>query len=207
VQAGYLVAAVATTVGLLVLSGERQDVLVAELRTQAAVDSLTGLVTRRVLDEAASSALSGAASEQGTGLILLDIDHFKRINDEHGHLAGDEVLVQVSKVLMDTSRASDTVSRMGGDEIAVLLAGCSVEGLRRRAEQILLDMRAGDFTADTGVPLSITVSIGIAHLPTHGSNLRALYGAADTSLYVAKRCGRDQVGPMPDAVLPVSSAA
>ena len=125
VQAGYVVAAVATTVALLVLSGERQDALVAELRTQAAVDSLTGLVTRRVLDEAASSALSGAASEKGTGLILLDIDNFKRVNDEHGHLAGDEVLVQVSQLLLQSSRDADTISRMGGDEIAVLLAGCS----------------------------------------------------------------------------------
>jgi diguanylate cyclase (GGDEF)-like protein len=207
VQGGYLVAAVATTVALLVMSGERQDALVAELRTQAAVDSLTGLVTRRVLDEAASSALSGAASEQGTGLLLLDIDHFKRINDEHGHPAGDEVLVQVSKLLLQNSRASDTVSRMGGDEIAVLLAGCSVEALQQRAEQILLEMRGCPFTTEAGASLSLTVSIGIAHLPTHGSNLRSLYGAADTSLYIAKRAGRDQVGPMPDTVRPVRSAA
>ena len=207
VQAGYVVAAVATTVALLVLSGERQDALVAELRTQAAVDSLTGLVTRRVLDEAASSALSGAASEKGTGLILLDIDNFKRVNDEHGHLAGDEVLVQVSQLLLQSSRDADTISRMGGDEIAVLLAGCSVDVLRQRAEQIVLAMRECPFTTEAGATLSITVSVGLAHLPTHGSNLRSLYGAADTSLYVAKRCGRDQVGPMPDAVLPVRSAA
>jgi diguanylate cyclase (GGDEF)-like protein len=207
VEAGYLIAAIATTVALLVVSGERQDALVTELRTQAAIDSLTGLVTRRVLDEAASSALSGAASEQGTGLILLDIDHFKRINDEHGHLAGDEVLVQVSRLLLNGSRAADTVSRMGGDEIAVLLAGCSVDGLRSRAEQIVDNVRACEFTSDAGVRLPITVSTGIAHLPTHGANLRALYAAADASLYDAKRCGRDRVGPMPDAVLPVRSAA
>jgi diguanylate cyclase (GGDEF)-like protein len=115
--------------------------------------------------------------------------------------------VQVSRLLLTGSRASDTVSRMGGDEIAVLLAGCSVNGLRSRAEQILNNVRACEFTSDTGVRLAITISMGIAHLPTHGANLRALYGAADTSLYVAKRCGRDQVGPMPDAVLPMRPAA
>jgi diguanylate cyclase (GGDEF)-like protein len=202
VQSSYLLAALVTTVALLVVSGERQDELVAELRKQAAVDSLTGLVTRRVLDEAASSALSGAASEQGTGLILLDIDHFKRVNDEYGHLAGDAVLVQVSRLLLSTTRAGDTVSRMGGDEIAVLLAGCSVSGLRQRAETIRRNIATHSFETDDGHLLTLSVSIGIAHLPTHGANLRALYGAADTSLYGAKRNGRDQVGPMPDAVLP-----
>ncbi len=207
VQAGYLVAAIVTTMALMILSGERQDALVAELRTLAAVDSLTGLVTRRVFDEAASSALSGAASAQGTGLVLIDIDHFKHVNDAYGHIAGDEVLIQLSQVLLDGTRDGDTVSRMGGDEIAVLLTGCSVDTLRQRADQILDAVRSHDFTADSGLTVPLTVSIGIAHLPTHGANLRALYGAADTSLYVAKGCGRDQVGPMPDAVLPVRTAA
>src|SRR5699024_3834401 len=122
----YFAAAVVTSMTLLVLSGERQDRLVAQLQRQAAIDSLTGLVTRRVLDNAAAAALSGAASELGTGLILIDIDRFKQINDECGHPGGDEVLVQMSQLLMLGVRPDDTVSRMGGDEIAVLLAGCAV---------------------------------------------------------------------------------
>ncbi len=207
VQAGYLIAAILTTIALLILSGERQDALVAELRTLAAIDSLTGLVTRRVFNEAASSALSGAASEQGTGLVLIDIDHFKQVNDVYGHLAGDEVLVQMSQLLLAGTRGGDTVSRMGGDEIAVLMTGCGVDVLRRRAEQIIADVRAHAFVTEAGATIPVTVSVGIAHLPTHGASLRGLYGAADTSLYVAKGCGRDQVGPMPDAVLPIRPAA
>ena len=207
VQGSYLVAAIMTTMALLVLSGERQDALVAELRALAAIDSLTGLVTRRVFNEAASSALSGAASAKGTGLILIDIDHFKKVNDDYGHLAGDEVLVQLSELLLEGTRGGDTVSRMGGDEIAVLITGCSVDTVRHRADQILSDVRAHVFGTDAGVVVPVTVSMGVAHLPTHGSNLRSLYGAADTSLYLAKGCGRDQVGPMPDAVLPIRPAA
>lgn len=198
-QSTYLAAAIITSMCLLVLSGERQDRLVAQLRRQAAVDSLTGLVTRRVLDNAATAALSGAASELGTGLILLDVDHFKQVNDEHGHPAGDEVLVQLSKLLMLGVRPADTVSRMGGDEIAILLSGCSVEGVVDRAEQILWEIRAHTFEVAAEVTLSLSASIGVAHLPTHGADLRSLYSAADASLYAAKRGGRNQIGPVPTA--------
>lgn len=199
VQCGYLAAAIATSMALLVVSGEQQDALVGQLRHQAAIDSLTGLFTRRVLDSAAASALSGAASELGTGLILLDIDRFKHVNDEYGHPAGDEVLVQLAGLLMQGVRPSDTVSRLGGDEIAVLLAGCSVDAVVRRAEEILWDVRAHPFVISSGGTLSMSVSIGVAHLPTHGVDLRSLYSAADSSLYAAKRGGRDQIGPMPEA--------
>lgn len=207
VQGSYLISAIVATTAVLIASGERQDALVAELRRQAAADPLTGLVTRRVFDEAAASALSGAGCAQGTGLILLDIDHFKRVNDEHGHPAGDAVLVQVSELLQRGTRDSDTISRLGGDEIAILLAGCSIDTLRRRADDIVREVRAHSFVVDGIDPFRLSVSIGLAHLPTHGSNLRALYGAADASLYLAKGAGRDQVGPLPDAFLPFRPAA
>jgi diguanylate cyclase (GGDEF)-like protein len=198
-QSTYLTAAIITSMALLVLSGERQDALVAQLQHQAAIDSLTGLFTRRVLDNAAASALSGGASELGTGLILLDIDNFKQVNDEYGHPAGDEVLVRLARLLMLGVRPSDTVSRMGGDEVAVLLAGCSVDAVMHRAEEILWEIRAHSFEIEPELVLSVSVSIGVAHLPTHGADLRSLYSAADASLYAAKRGGRDRIGPMPDA--------
>lgn len=207
VQGCYLVSAIVAATSVLIVAGERQDALVAELRRQAAVDPLTGLVTRRVFDEAAAAALSRAGCEYGTGLILLDIDHFKQVNDEYGHPAGDSVLVQVSRLLQRETRDGDTVSRMGGDEIAILLAGCSVDTLHRRAEQIVREVRGHSFVIDGSEPFHLSVSVGLAHLPTHGSNLRALYGAADASLYVAKRAGRDQVGPLPDTFLPLRPAA
>ena len=81
---------------LLIRSGEQQDELVARLERLAAVDTLTGLATRRVLDEAAKTAMSSADSHEGTSLILLDVDEFKSINDRYGHPGGDEVLVQLA---------------------------------------------------------------------------------------------------------------
>jgi diguanylate cyclase (GGDEF)-like protein len=197
VQSGYLSAAIIASVYLLVVSGERQDALFAQLARQAAVDSLTGLVTRRVLDNAAVSALGGAASELGTGLILIDVDRFKEVNDEYGHPAGDEVLVQLAQLLMLDVRPSDTVSRMGGDEIAILLAGCSVDVVLARAEQFMWEVRAHPFQIASGVQVPVSISIGVAHLPTHGNDLRSLYSAADTSLYAAKRGGRNRIGPLP----------
>ncbi len=203
VEGGYLAAAVITTVALLVRAGERQEELVGQLQRQAAIDPLTGLVTRRVLDNAAHSALTGAASERGTALILIDVDRFKAVNDEYGHPAGDEVLIQLGRLLMLGTRPSDTVSRMGGDEIALLLAGCSAQDAVKRAEQILWNVRAHPFTVSPEVDVAVSVSVGLAHVPTHASDLRSLYAAADASLYAAKRAGRDRVG---DTVTPPPAA-
>jgi diguanylate cyclase (GGDEF)-like protein len=203
VDTSFVGAALATSAALLVLYGERTDDLIAQLERQAAVDPLTGLLTRRVLDRAATSALTSAGSDVGTALLLIDIDHFKRINDVHGHPAGDAVLQQAARILNRINRSTDIISRMGGDEIAVLLPGCSVEAAVGRATDILQAVRAHAFDVAgcsmAGEPeisksLTLSVSIGLAHLPTHARDLRALYAAADTSLYEAKRNGRDQVG-------------
>ena len=188
-----MAAALVTTSVILIRAGERQAALVAKLERQAAIDPLTGLVTRRVLDEAAQSAMSGAASEEGTSLILLDVDEFKSINDRYGHPAGDQILVQLANLLVHSSRAGDVVSRMGGDEIALLLPGCSADALRRRAEQIVWDVRAHAFMAEDE-PVAVSVSVGLAHAPTHAVDLRTLYVAADAALYKAKQAGRNQVG-------------
>jgi diguanylate cyclase (GGDEF)-like protein len=194
VESSYLICALVATAVLLLLAGERQAELIEQLRRQAAIDPLTGLVTRRVLDTAAHSALTGAATGTGTALILIDVDNFKTVNDRHGHPAGDEVLVQLGTLLVASSGPNDTVSRMGGDEVAVLMAGCSLTAAVCRADQILWDVRAHDFVLDDGTRLSVSVSIGLAHAPTHADDLRSLYAAADTSLYAAKRGGRNQVG-------------
>ncbi|RIJ76887.1 GGDEF domain-containing protein [Nakamurella silvestris] len=186
-------ALVAVTV-LLVRSGERQERLMAELRRMAAIDPLTGLVTRRVLDEAARSAMSGASRDGGTVLILIDVDHFKNINDGHGHLVGDDALKHVAAVLNSCSRPDDVVCRMGGDEVAVLLPGCSPEVGMQRAEQIVATLRRTPMPLPDGGSLTITASVGIAHVPTDGADLQTLYAAADTCLYNAKSRGRDRVG-------------
>jgi diguanylate cyclase (GGDEF)-like protein len=194
VDAGYVTAALVTTAVLLSTATERQARLVARLEEMAAIDPLTGLVTRRVLDEAASSALSGANSDEGTALILLDVDNFKTINDEHGHPAGDTVLVELADLIVRRARGSDVVCRLGGDEIAVLLPACSREVASRRAEEVVSDVRRHAFTVDgLGRTLSVSVSLGLAHAPSDAYDLRTLYGAADAALYEAKRSGRGRL--------------
>jgi diguanylate cyclase (GGDEF)-like protein len=203
----FVAAALGTTGWLLLHAGERNDRLIDKLERQAAVDPLTGLMTRRVLDTAVSSALSGAGDTGGTALLLMDVDKFKTINDVHGHPAGDAVLQQLATILMRCSRRGDLVSRLGGDEIAVLLTGCPKEAAVRRAERILDAVRAHPFDieavsmagSDEPRVLSVSLSIGVAHLPMQARDLRELYATADAALYEAKRGGRNQVAA-PDAV-------
>jgi diguanylate cyclase (GGDEF)-like protein len=192
-DAGYVAAVLVTTAVLLTRASERQVELVASLERQAAIDPLTGLVTRRVLDEAATSALTGAASDEGTSLVLLDVDAFKSVNDRYGHPGGDQVLVQLAELLGSRSRRGDVVCRMGGDEIALLLPGCAAESAQRRAEQILADVRAHAFTVSEAQTVRISVSVGVAHAPTRAADLRTLYAGADAALYEAKQAGRDRV--------------
>lgn len=193
VDAGYVAAALATTSVLLTLSSERQARLVARLEQLAAVDPLTGLLTRRVFDKAATSALSGAGTDNGTSLILLDIDNFKSINDQYGHPCGDEVLVQLAELLLGRTRPGDVVCRLGGDEVAMLLPGCGREAAMRRAEEVLHDVRVHGFELSAAGVARVSVSMGLAHAPSHATNLRGLYGAADAALYEAKQAGRDRV--------------
>jgi diguanylate cyclase (GGDEF)-like protein len=192
-EIGYVGAAVVTVAVLLIRAGERQEQLVAKLVQQAAIDPLTGLVTRRVLDEAAQSAMTGAALRNGTALLLLDVDNFKQINDRYGHPAGDDVLIQLARLLTASSRADDVVSRMGGDEIAVLLPGCGADAVFDRAERLIWEVRAHEFRVDDSTTVTVSVSVGLAHAPTHAENLRTLYAAADMALYAAKRAGRNRV--------------
>jgi diguanylate cyclase (GGDEF)-like protein len=191
VDSGYVAAALATTAVLLTISSERQARLVARLEQMAAVDPLTGLVTRRVLDQAATSALSGANSDEGTSLILLDVDNFKTINDRYGHPAGDAILVQLADLIIRGTRREDVVCRLGGDEVAVLLPACSRDVALNRAEELLADVRGHAFSVDGHHdPLSVSVSLGLAHAPSDADELRSLYAAADAALYQAKRSGR-----------------
>jgi diguanylate cyclase (GGDEF)-like protein len=192
VSGGYVSAVMITTAGLLVLAGERQQLLVEKLRQAAAVDSLTGLVTRRVLDQAAQSAISGAAHHQGTALMLIDIDNFKQINDQFGHPGGDEVLVQLSQLITKASRPTDVISRLGGDEIALLLVGINADTTHERADALLHRVRAHTFRIDDAHSTHLTVSVGIAHAPSQADDYRGLYLAADQALYRAKRLGRNQ---------------
>lgn len=190
-DAGFVAISLVTISVVLTLSSERQARLMTQLAEMAAADPLTGLVTRRVLDQAADSALSGAHSDEGTCLVLIDVDDFKSVNDKYGHPAGDEILVQVASAILCRTRREDVVCRLGGDEVAILLPGCSREVGRRRAEDLLTALRAHRYVIDSsGTKLSVTVSMGLAHAPSDARDLRSLYAAADAALYQAKRSGR-----------------
>jgi diguanylate cyclase (GGDEF)-like protein len=179
---------------MLVRAGEVQDQLVALLHQQATVDSLTGLVNRRVLDEALSAALLTSPAPRGTALVLVDVDSFKSINDQHGHPVGDDALAHIAEVLRTVVRAGDAVlSRMGGDELAVLLPDCPADVAVRRATEVLDAVRGTPLVLIDGTLLTISVSLGVAHAPSHATGLEELYAAADAALYAAKRGGRGRV--------------
>jgi diguanylate cyclase (GGDEF)-like protein len=179
---------------LLVNAGLRQERLIEKLERQAAVDPLTGLVTRRVLDDAAKSALLGTASGEGIALILLDVDRFKTINDTYGHPIGDDALAHVGDVLRKFTRPDAVISRLGGDELAVLLPGCSESVAVERAEQLVRVIREHPLVLGDGSEVAISFSAGVSHAPRYANDLRTLYTSADGALYNAKRAGRDRVG-------------
>jgi diguanylate cyclase (GGDEF)-like protein len=150
-------------------------------------DPLTGLGNRRAFDEAVTEELARARRMSAPlGLVMLDVDHFKRFNDQHGHLAGDDVLVAVARVLGEVARAEDRACRVGGEEFAVLLPGADEAAATAVAERI----RAGVAASPAAEP--ITVSLGVA--ATRGEHdPGALFGQADDRLYAAKQAGRNRV--------------
>jgi diguanylate cyclase (GGDEF)-like protein len=189
--------ALAVIAGVLIRAGVIQDRLVTQLRRQAAIDPLTGLVTRRVLDEATQTAISGAEAQLGTSLVMIDVDRFKAVNDTHGHVVGDDVLSHIAGILTKTSRGHDVVARMGGDELAVLMPGCSYQVAVRRAEEFVAQVRDTPFQLPGGEWLALSISAGASHAPQHAARARSLYASADAALYAAKRDGRGRVGLVP----------
>ena len=195
----FVLVAILILTHVMVGAGRRQDRLVEKLDDLASVDTLTGLATRRVLEDAARLALADQAVDQqrmassdGMGLIVADIDLFKELNDAYGHPVGDAVLVHTAQVLATAVRPGDTVARLGGDELAILLPGVSPEAVRQRAEALRRSIRDTPLSWD-GQLVHVTVSLGVAHTETVSADLDELYAAADAALYRAKRQGRNRV--------------
>jgi diguanylate cyclase (GGDEF)-like protein len=178
---------------MLVRANGVRDRLVDALQEQARVDALTGLVNRRSFDEALESTLIRPVGA-GTGLVLIDVDSFKTINDSHGHPVGDAVLVHLAEVLREQVRTDDAVlSRLGGDELAILLRDCTPAVAARRAEELLSAVRSTPLPLPDGTLLSLSISLGVAHAPERKGDLTSLYHEADVALYDAKRAGRGRV--------------
>jgi diguanylate cyclase (GGDEF)-like protein len=163
----------------------------AELDRVARIDMLTNIYNRRHLDEHLRSVISAARRHDRTiGVLLVDIDHFKDVNDEHGHLAGDAVLREVAARLQRAIRTEDALGRWGGEEFLAVLTDTPPEGVRVMAERMRQVIAAAPFTLDDGSQIRVTVSVG----HTNGTeDAEVLVHRADDALYVAKAEGRNRV--------------
>ncbi|HEX2295424.1 MAG TPA: sensor domain-containing diguanylate cyclase [Actinomycetota bacterium] len=162
--------------------------LLDEIRRMADTDGLTGIANRRFFEHALDKEISRAkrSGEQLT-LVMLDIDHFKQLNDTHGHQVGDQILQEVGTVLRGACRDFDVAARYGGEEFAVLLPGCTTQesfSAAGRLRKVISEMEGA-------VPVS--ASAGVATFPLHAADAASLVKAADEALYESKRLGRDRV--------------
>ena len=167
----------------------------AELKRLATHDALTGLLNRREFNRLLAEETERAKRFDRTfALVLLDLDHFKSINDNHGHPAGDAVLREVSRRLTALMRRVDRIARFGGEELAVLLLELSVEEAEESAQRLVNAVRDQPIVIDeTGTKISVTISAGVAGVPAHASSASAIVTSADKALYRAKHEGRDRV--------------
>jgi two-component system, cell cycle response regulator len=165
-----------------------------QLREQATTDPLTQLKNRRAFFENGEQGLSKARRYQtDISIILLDIDHFKTINDNHGHDAGDEVLRKLGAILMQLTRTEDTVARIGGEEFAILLPDTNRLGTAVLAERIRIAIEKEKFSSH-GQTIPVTVSIGIASFRVEPiDTIDQLLVIADRRLYLAKQKGRNRI--------------
>lgn len=164
-----------------------------QLRLEAIRDPLTGLYNRRYMEASLEREAYRAARYQSRlGIIMLDIDHFKQFNDTYGHEAGDAVLRELGGLVLGRTRGEDIACRYGGEELLIILSGISLETARKRAEE-LWDAIRTLHVMHHGIPLSVTVSAGVATLAEHGPNVNDVVKAADKALYQAKSEGRDRV--------------
>jgi two-component system cell cycle response regulator len=166
----------------------RNAQLLAEIERLATRDSLTGLANRRLFDESLHRELA-RSQRLGTplSLLVLDVDHFKQVNDTYGHQTGDNVLRSVANALVANTKNFDVAARYGGDEFVVLLPGCSREDALGVAQRVRngIAQQVGD--------APVTLSAGVASAPDNANDAERLMAAADAALYDAKRTGRDRV--------------
>ncbi len=180
-----LITAVLSFVGLGVLLSNvvHQHRVIGGLRQASQSDPLTGLANRRALE-----AFMAQHAEAPGAVLVVDLDHFKRVNDEHGHGAGDAVLVELARRLERVTRSTDLVARTGGEEFVLVLPGASDSVGLRVGRDICDVVRSAPFPIDSG-ELAVTASVGVAAGPIGG----ALVERADQAVYASKSDGRDRV--------------
>ncbi len=165
-----------------------------DLKHMATHDSLTGLYNRRVLEERLNDEVIRATRyNHPLSVFMLDIDHFKPINDRYGHHIGDSILQDFSKVLEGSIRNSDYAARYGGEEFIIILPETSLSKAEEMAERLRKQIEENSFSIEGNKNHKLTTSIGIATFPEHAQTDQDLLEAADSAMYTAKKAGRNQV--------------
>ncbi|WP_344923240.1 GGDEF domain-containing protein [Streptosporangium oxazolinicum] len=179
----------------------QRSLLHAQLQAAARTDLKTGLLNAAAWQREADTEIVRARRTGETlALLIVDIDHFKRVNDTYGHLIGDQVLVGVADTIRSQLRDYDVVGRFGGEEFVVLLPRADVTEARRVAERLRSRVGRMAVPADDNM-ITVTISVGVAIMSVHGDDLIELLAAADLALYRAKELGRDQIC-LPATVVP-----
>ena len=169
-------------------------ILMSKLRDTSLRDGMTGLYNRRFLEEFIDQVMKQAARENETySVLMLDVDFFKMVNDTYGHDVGDQVIVEIGKVLRDNIREADLAIRYGGEEFVVMLHNATQEGALKVAQKIHAAFGALSFDVGSGETLRKTMSIGMAKFPSDGDTIWKCIKFADTALYVAKTTGRNKI--------------
>lgn len=190
----------------LVASQVALDAANERLREQAAHDALTGLLNRGAILSHLERDLASAVRVGGdVAVAMVDVDHFKRVNDGFGHPAGDEVLREVSRRMASTLRPSDAIGRCGGEEFLVVMSATDAAGAALVAERLRVSIRQEPIQVD-GAAHQITCSFGVAVSPGGSAAAERLIAAADAALYTAKRSGRDRVEIASDVAPPAAPA-
>jgi two-component system cell cycle response regulator len=165
----------------------------AEVRDRITYDQLTGLLTKESLYLAFERELERCLRyDLPLSVLMMDLDHFKSVNDTHGHLMGSHVLSEVGRIIRDGMRIADVAARYGGEEFVSYLAETDTGGAELAAERVRAAIEGHEFVLDE-VRVRVTISIGISTAPLHGGTLKDLVGTADVALYRAKASGRNRV--------------
>lgn len=193
VEDNTVLLAEASTFSVQLIFAMAKAKLYRELDERSRTDGLTGLSRRGPFEERLKEEVARARSFRSTfSILMIDIDHFKRLNDGYGHQVGDEVLRTVSQRLREGLYETDVIARYGGEEFVCLLPRSDPSGLRIKAEQIRQRVSAEAFIIGLEA-VTVTVSIGIAHFPADGNTAESVMAAADRALYAAKDAGRNCV--------------
>lgn len=168
--------------------------MVADLRGQTYTDDLTGLYNQRYLEIILDRELSLAKRNESIfSVLFLDLDHFKNVNDSHGHLIGSRLLYEVGVEIKKTLRESDITFRYGGDEFVMILSHTNLEDAMFVAERVRVQIEKKRFLVKDGMEIRLTASIGVANVPMHAETKQEILKAADEALYGVKKAVRNKV--------------